>query len=156
MKHILGMSKSSLDLKGAKGSKLELDFLRLVYAVKEIRRQGENAQGYLIVLTPRIAESAKDWEHKYKCENCVKIIDMPLSNDAKDRLIKEKKRNIAGMVAGATGGKTLGRSSANIGRETGENGLKQMILMLEPKAKQIKDESAFPFGARWDFYGVVD
>ena len=37
MKHILGMVKRNLDMKGAKGPKLELDFLRLVYAVKDNR-----------------------------------------------------------------------------------------------------------------------
>jgi hypothetical protein len=30
MKHILGIAKSNLDLSGAKTSKLELDYLRLV------------------------------------------------------------------------------------------------------------------------------
>ena len=31
MKHILGMAKSNLDLSGAKASKLELDYLRIVH-----------------------------------------------------------------------------------------------------------------------------
>jgi len=33
MKHILGMAKSFEDLKGARSPILELDYLRLVYAV---------------------------------------------------------------------------------------------------------------------------
>ena len=54
MKHILGMAKSHLDLRGAKAPKLELDYLHLIYAVKEIREKGESAQGYLVVMTEEI------------------------------------------------------------------------------------------------------
>ena len=39
MKHILGMAKSNLNLRGAKAQKLELDYLRLIYAVKGIREK---------------------------------------------------------------------------------------------------------------------
>ena len=52
MKHVLRMVKSQLDLRGAKSQKLELAYLRLVYAVKEIKKQGDNALGYLVVLAP--------------------------------------------------------------------------------------------------------
>ena len=65
MKHVLGMAKSALDLRGAKGPKLELDYLRLLYAVKELRKRGDNAQGYLIVLTEPIHERTRQWENKY-------------------------------------------------------------------------------------------
>ena len=51
MKHVLGMVKSQLDLRGAKSQKLELDYLRLIYAVKKIRKQKDNAMGYLAALT---------------------------------------------------------------------------------------------------------
>jgi len=46
MKHILGMAKSFLDLKGVKSQKLELYYLRLVYAVKDLRK-GRDDQRYL-------------------------------------------------------------------------------------------------------------
>lgn len=61
MKHVLGMAKSHLDLKGAKGPKLELDFLRLVYAVKELRARGDQANGYLLVMEEDIASRVKSW-----------------------------------------------------------------------------------------------
>jgi hypothetical protein len=156
MKHILGMAKSSLDLNGARRPKLELDYLRLVYAVKEIRKKGDSAQGYLVVLTPQIVDSVKGWQHKYEGDSCVSVIDLSLPGDVWKKLVKEKEDNLKGMVAGSTGGRALGRSNSDTGRETGENGLKSAILRLEPKTKQVKDESAFPFGVHWDFYGVID
>jgi len=156
MKHVLGMAKSSLDLKGAKSQKLELDYLRLVYAVKELRKNGDNAHGYLIVLTPQISERVKQWEDKYSGKHCVEVIDASLSTGVKNRLKNEKANNLAGIAAGVTGGEVGGRSRANFGRDTGENVLRQTILELEPKVKLVKDESRFPCRVRWDFYGVVD
>lgn len=156
MKHVLGMAKSSLNLKGARSPKLELDYLRLVYAVKEIRKQGDTAQGYLVVLTPQIVDRVKQWENKYQGNNCVEVIDASPPGGVKNRLIQEKASNLAGMVAAVTGGKAGRRSNADIGRETGENALKRTILLLEPNIKQVKDENAFPFGIHWDFYGLVD
>jgi hypothetical protein len=65
MKHVLGMAKSFLNLEGARSQKLELDYLRLIYAVKEIRKRGDSALGYLVVLTPQIGIRLKQWENKY-------------------------------------------------------------------------------------------
>jgi len=156
MRHILGMAKSFLDLKGARSPKLELDYLRLVYAVKDLRKSGDGAQGYLVVLTPEISECVKRWENKYRGKDCVTVIDISLPNPIKNRLKLEKENNKAGMVAGATGGKARGRSSANLGRQTGEYALTDAILELEPRVKQIRDENKFPCYVRWDFYGTVD
>ncbi len=156
MKHILGMAKSFLDLKGARSPKLELDYLRLVYAVKDLRQSGDGAQGYLVVLTPEILECVKRWENKYQGKNCVTVIDISLPGPIKNRLKLEKDNNKAGMIDGATGGKARGRSNANIGRQTGEYALRDRILESEPTVKQTNDENEFPCCVRWDFYGTVD
>jgi len=65
VKHVFGMAKSHLDLKGAKGPKLELDFLRLVYVIKDFRSKGKQATGYMAVLTDQIAQRVNGWAHKY-------------------------------------------------------------------------------------------
>ena len=114
MKHVLGMAKSQLDLRGAKSQKLELDYLRLIYAVKEIRKQRDHAIGYLAVLTPGILDRVKQWETKYQAEGFVKVMYIPLPSSDRNRLEKEKTSNIAGMVAGATGGEVGERSSATL------------------------------------------
>jgi hypothetical protein len=156
MKHILGMAKSFMDLKGAKSQKLELDYLRLVYAVKDLAENGEKAKGYFVVLTPQIEASAKNWEYKYRGQNSVDIISVSLPNSVNKRLKQEKRNNISGMLAGSIGQNVAGRSIANFGKQTGENTLKEKILGLEPRVKQIKDENKFPCCVRWDFYGTVD
>jgi hypothetical protein len=156
MEHILGMTKSHLDLKGARSSKLELDYLRLIYAVKEIMKRGDSAQGYLVVLTPQILDRVKVWEHKYQGKEYVEVMTISLTSRVKHKLKQEKASNLAGMVAGATGNESGGRSSANFGRETGENALRRIIMKSEPNVQQVRDEKRFPFGIRWDFYGVVN
>ena len=121
-----------------------------------MQKRGDSAQGYLVVLTPQILERVKQWENKYQGDDYVKVIDVSLPSSVKNRLKQEKASNLAGMLAGVTKGEAGGHSSANFGRETGENALRKTILGLEPRVKQVKDENRFPCGIRWDFHGVVD
>ena len=157
MKHILGMAKSHLDLRGAKGPKLELDLLRLVYAVKELRSRGQEAQGYLLVMTPAIEERAKNWlgDKKYQAGDTVEILLAALSIDEFGSLQDEKKRNVAGMIAGSTGEPVGDKSSAKRGRCLGEKALRDQIMRLEPGVSGVMEESNFPFWIRWDFYEKI-
>lgn len=153
VKHILGMSKSHLDLKGAKGPKLELDFLRLVYVVKELRARGDHAKGYLLVMEKDIATRAKSWIEKYQAGDTVAIGIAELSPDDREALETEKKSNITGMIAGSLGSIVGNQSNAVLGKQLGEDALKSLIMSKESEVQEIKDESVFPFDIRWDFYG---
>ena len=155
MKHILGTSKSNLDFKGAKGPKTELDYLRLVYAVKEIKKQGDDAQGYLVVMTDEMLNRVSQWEHKYRGKGHVEVKSASLPERIRHKLENEKAANIAGMIEVLIGGRPARRVNANIGREIGEDTLIEIILRLEPDVHQVRDENRFPLGIRWDFYGVV-
>ena len=155
MKHILGMSKLYIDFKGAKGPKLELDYLRLVYAVKEMRKQGENAQGYLVVMTDEMVSRVSQWEYKYQGKGHVEVISASLADRIRHKLENEKAANLAGMIEGLIGDKAAGRSNAYIGREIGEGALTEIIQRLEPNIQRVWDENKFPLGIRWDFYGVA-
>ncbi len=155
LKHILGMAKSNLDLRGAKGPKLELDYLRLVFAIKEIRKQGDNAQGYLVLMTDKILNGVKKWECRYHGKEFVTVEVASLSDQTKHTLENEKARNTEGMVAGASGGNAGSRSNADNGRYIGEAALSHIILQLEPNVQRIRDGSKFPLGIQWDFYGLV-
>jgi len=153
VKHVLGMAKSHFDLKGAKGPKLELDFLRLVYTVKELRARGHGAIGYLLVMEKVIATRIDYWIKKYQAGDTVVIEVAELSSDEQEVLQAEKKSNVAGMIAGSLG-RTVGkRSNAELGKQVGEGALRSLVMSREPGVKEIKDESTFPFGIRWDFYG---
>ena len=155
LKHILGMVKSNLDFKGAKGPRLELDYLRLVYAVKEMRKQGDNAQGYLVVMTDEMLNRVSQWEDKYRGRGHVEVISASLAGRIRYKLEHEKATNVAGMIEGLMGDKAASHSNANIGREIGEDALNETILRLEPNVQRVRDENRFPLGIRWDFYGVV-
>ena len=155
MKHILGTSKSNLDFKGAKGPKTELDYLRLVYAVKEIKKQGDDAQGYLVVMTDEMLSRVSQWEYKYQGKGYVEVRSASLAERIRHKLENEKAANLAGMIEGLVGDRAAGRSNANIGREIGEDALTEIIQGSEPNVQRVRDENRFPLGIRWDFYGVA-
>jgi len=155
MKHIFGMAKSNLDLKGAKGPKLELDYLRLVYAAKEHKRKGLDSGAFLLVMTPEIANRVETWNKKYDAEGVVNVVTAIMSVSQKEAMSEEKKNNIQGMVAGTTGGTVSGRSDAKVGKEIGESQLRRAIMEEYPEVKEIREESKFPYAVRWDFYGVI-
>ncbi len=154
MKHLLGMVKSFRDLKGARGPELELDYLRLVYAVSKLRsavvngivyaKTGDEAQGYLGVLNQEISERVKRWENKYGGKDFVKAIKLDLSKSVMTQLQKEKTNNWEGVSAAATGGKASSLSKADFSRKVTEEALRGAILKSEPRAKQIEDKSRFP------------
>jgi hypothetical protein len=153
MKHVLGMAKSNLDLKGAKGPKLELDLLRLVYAVKELRQRGDQAKGYLLVMTEDIAKRTESWIQKYQAGDTVVVAVAKLSPDSQEALEIEKKNNVTGMLAGSLGNTVGSRSDAALGKRLGERALRSRIMGDEPEIQEITDKSAFPLGIHWDFYG---
>lgn len=154
VKHILGMAKSHLDLKGAKGPKLELDLLRLVYVVKELRAKGDQAQGYLLVMTKNIATTAKSWMEKYQAVDAVVIDVADLSPADREALETEKKSNRTGMLAGSIGSIVGNQSNAVLGRQLGEDALKRLIMSQEPGVQE-RSKNEFPFGISWDFYGQL-
>ena len=153
MKHILGMAKSNLDMKGAKGPKLELDFLRLAYAVKELSSKGDSATGYLLVMTEEIAQRARSWTEKYQSGDAVVIAVANLSPTELVALRTEKENNVAGMVAGSLGNDVGSQSVAEMGRQLGERKLRKTIMDTEHKVQEIEDVNEFPLGIRWDYYG---
>ena len=155
MRHVLGMARSHLNLNGAKREKLELDYLRLTYAVKDLRAQGKDAQGYLVVLDGDSASRIHLWESNYKAQGCVTVVLAHLEDQVMDKVKDEKRKNKAGMGAGPTGAKIGGRSSATFSKATVEDVLRMKICELEPNVEAVDDKKKFPCGVRWDFYGVV-
>ena len=154
MKHILGMAKSNLDLNGVKPIKLELDFLRLVYAVKELRAKGEDAQGYLLIMTETIEQRTRVWARKYDAEDTVIVVRLELSDDQLARRRDEVTANIQAMVDVVQGRGSREGADARFGRDLGENALAALIESRETKVVRKSDQARFPFGIRWDYYGT--
>jgi len=149
VKRIFGMAKSAQDMRGAKGRNLELDFLRLVYAVEHYRASREAAQGYLLVMSKSIGKRINGWIEKYKAADCVELVVRELN--AKDVLLldSEKQRNRQGNLAGADRALAV----AAEGKRLGEEALRKHVIdhVQNVEEKQGK----MPFGIRWDFYGEV-
>ena len=83
------MAKSHLDLQGAKGPKLELDFLRLAFAIYKLDSNGEMGKGFLLVFTPAIKKRAQSWIQKYGTGNDIKILVAEMTEEEKQQLKEE-------------------------------------------------------------------
>jgi hypothetical protein len=148
------MAKSSLCLKGAKASKLELDFFKLAFAVAKLRASNEQAVGYLQVLSTAARDRAVVWTTKYETGDAVVIL-YAAPNDAElVALADEKARNAAGLLA-TPDGERAGLSLASLGRKLGESALAREVLSRHPTVARVEDKSRFPQRIDWDFYGLV-
>jgi len=154
--HVLGMAKSLLDLRGAKGPKLELDCLRLVHSVPRLQHSGDSAMGYLLVMTSEIAKTAEGWISKYGGRGFVKVIVASLSAEQMLELAAEKKGNVQGMVDGIIGKSVDGRADASYGQKLGEEALRESIRQQETGVQEVTDKALFPLGIQWDYYGVSE
>ena len=152
MKHILGMAKSSLDLRGAKAQKLELDVLRLVYAIQHLRAGGDEAQGYMLVLNSAVRGRVETWLSKYEAHHLVKCFSPKISEADLIRLRAEKVLNSEGMVAGTLGMPVVGRSTAALGKEVAELALNDFIRSEE--GGTWTQDRPHPMGILWDFYAA--
>ncbi|MGO9600584.1 MAG: hypothetical protein ACLP7Q_21590 [Isosphaeraceae bacterium] len=141
-------------MNGAKGPKLELDFLRLVYAVKALRKSGNEASGYILVMTPAIAQRVAAWQSKYQSGNSVLVGTAQLSQEQFGCIQAEVRANIDGMVAGTVGEDVAGRADATVGGQMGEELLRQFIEAREQGVHRSLNEREFPFRIRWDYYGT--
>jgi hypothetical protein len=151
--HILGMAKSHMDLKGAKGPKLELDFLKIAYALAHLNAIGESGKGYLLVLTQAIGKRANAWTKKYGTGDSIEILVGNLTVRELDALREEKRKNREGMISGSQGNEVEGKSNADAGGEIGETKLREEIQKRHPHVSRIDDPRKYPLGIDWDFYG---
>lgn len=159
MKHIFGMAKSHLDTVGGKSRSLELDFLRLLYAVEHHNRLDDSAHGYLVVLDDAVAQRVASWLQKYDAEAAVTCVTCRLGESELAALREEKVRNAAGArrVRAESVAAVTNESSAELGRSLGERELKVVIQAAEPFVQETHLRgNKLPFGIQWDFYGTVE
>jgi len=150
------MAKSSLTLKGAKASKLELDFFKLAFAVAALRASGEQATGYLQVLAEPVRDRAIGWVNKYSTGDAV-IVLFAVPNDMElAALAAEKARNALGLLSISdeqSAEESL--SLALLGEKLGEEALAIAVKRRHPSVFRITDRQRFPQHIDWDFYGTV-
>jgi hypothetical protein len=162
MRYVLGMAKSCLNLNGAKRQKVELDFLRLVYAKRKLVEEGHSAEAVLAVMTNTIAQQCghpncsmkplvQEWGKKYEAVGVVHVLVIKLDSQDDGALRKEKKRNVDGMRAGASGRETDGKSAAPLGRDLVEHYLSAEITR---RYRGVQVLAKLPFDIRWDYCGT--
>ena len=157
IKHFFGMAKSSMDLRGGKGRNMELDFLRLVYAVKWHIERGSQAHGYLAVLdSKKNAQRIDVWKKKYHAESFVTCLNPPINSEQRAALKKEKDANALAVKAGMQGETASLLSQATEGSKIGEQVLREEIKKAEPSVQEITDKGQMLFDIRWDYYGIVE
>ncbi|KAB1064768.1 hypothetical protein [Salibacter halophilus] len=148
--HILGMAKSCIDLKGAKAQKVELDLLRILYAIEKL---DEKTYGCLIVYDDKIKERVHTWIKKYQFDknNHFEVITLSKKSD-KDKLAlqDEKKLNSSANLRHAIEAIPKENASGKIGEKLFEEALEKYIKE-EFKIGEI-NKSNPPFGIKWDFY----
>lgn len=150
--HVLGMAKSSLDLRGAKAPKLELDFLRLAYAVRELREADEEAIGYLMVLSPLVAKTVEGWREKYATGESVVILCEEIQGENLEALIKEKADNAIGFIQDRRFAEAeYELSLADLGKTLGETAL---LRAIEQRHPGLVSAPKPPLGINWDYYGT--
>jgi len=155
LKHVLAMVEPYSDFKGRKALKVELEYLRLVYTVSEMRKQGENAQGYFVVIADNVPNQVSKWERDYGGKPCVETITTSPDSYFKYSIESGKTSEISGTAAAAITDKAACRSNSTIRWSIEDFILSKTILALEPCVQRIKDESIFPLGIRWDYYGML-
>ena len=155
MKHILGMAKSNLDLRGAKAPKLELDVLRLIVAVRTLRETKQEADGYVLVLHANVGRRVAVWLEKYQANDCVQCYHGELSQFERIELRDEKRRNAGAIrMVERTRARQDG-ADASRGRDLGERELLNLILAKEPSVIEAARTKKRPLSVNWDFYGTV-
>ncbi len=156
MKHILGMVKPHPDFQDARVPKIELDYLRLLYAVSELRHRGENAQGYFLVTADVMLSRLGKLERDYHGKDYAKVLRVSPDYYLGSALRTQKMQILSGFVRDAVLDKGYGQSAASIHRNMREFILAETILGYEPDVRQLTDENRFPFHVPWDYYGIVE
>jgi hypothetical protein len=152
--HVFGMAKSSLDLLGAKRQKLELDFLRLVYACQHYQANGCQAFGYLAVTSAAIEQQVAKWATKYLVPpGLVQLVVPTLSDAEQQSLLAEKGRNRLGNLAKADAAVLLKDADGSFGRDLLEAALESSILKQHTALRGSAAVGGYPMGVQWDYYG---
>ena len=152
-RHVLGMAKSSTNLKGSKGPRVELDFFKLAYAVGKIRAEGDEAQGYLLVMNRGIAATVTAWAAKYDAEDLVTVLIARLADEELEKLQAQQEEQAVAQAEATLGGSAGARSRADFGRDLGESQLQELIG--EREIGVLCQHDSLPLSIRWDYYGTL-
>jgi len=141
----LGVACPCLSTRDSCASTLELDFLRLSYAVAHLNSRGEGTHGYIVVLRQDIRDAAQGLQRRYGVAAAVSIVFASL-------LVTDMTRLAEAVESPHDDGL---EAEASVARDIALGALRREIAAREPDAVEKTVGGALPFGVEWDYYGVV-
>ncbi len=146
MKHVLGIAFPHVELDGPRGDELELQFLRLSYAVHRLARSGVEACGYLVVLRQELRDRVLRLHADYQAGDDLRVVFASLLVSEMTALAE------AADVARKAGDEA---SAAGVRRAIAVNALRREVALREPGVTETAPPEALPFGVMWDYCGIV-
>ncbi len=146
MKHVLGVAFPHMELDGPRGGELELQFLRLSYAVHKLARSGVDACGYFVVLRQEIRDRVLRLKADYETGDDIRVVFASLLVSEMTELAD------AAEVARKTGDAA---AAGGVRRAISVNALRREVALQEPGVTESAPPEALPFGVMWDYCGTV-
>lgn len=152
MRYVVGMVGSSPNSTGGKRRGVELDFVRLVLAVRTLHVGGSTAHGYLLAPDERVAARARSWQRKYAATDLVTIFRHDSSVEMEGCPREETRPDAPEMTWKALSLSLA--SSAPPGEMDAREALCRAIRGNEPGVTEASSATPAPFGVRWDYFGT--
>ncbi len=147
MRHVFGIAFSRVEMDESARQELELSFLRIVYAVSHVRRNGDEGQGYLAVVRQEARDVVRRLKTAYGVGDEVRVVfasllvsDLAKLTDAAEKVRIGEDVNAEREVAGTI-------STGALHRE---------ISASELGVVWAGETGPMPFGVPWDFYGMQE
>jgi len=146
VKHVLGVAFPHVDLSPATVGELELQFLRLAYAVHRLARSGDDAVGYFVVLRQETRDRVLRLKACYEAGERVRVVFAGLLVSEMTALAE------AAEIAEKSGDAA---AAASVGRGIALDALRREVAAGEPGVVESPTEATGPFGLSWDYCGTV-
>ncbi|MFW6103191.1 MAG: hypothetical protein ACOC7M_02715 [Chloroflexota bacterium] len=145
MRHVFGIAFSRVEMDDSARQELELSFLRIVYAVSQVRQNGDEGQGYLAVVRQEARDAVRRLKMAYGVGDEVRVVfaSLLVSDLAKLADAAEKVRS----------GEDIGAESEVAGTIS-QGALHREVSVSEPGIVCADETQPMPLGVPWDFYGV--
>lgn len=151
VRYVIGIRASTEYRTGGRRLR-ELDFVRLVLAVRTLTGAGSTAHGYLSVPDERGASRARRWQRKYAAMDLVGVLLHRASAVGEGRLREERGRDAFERTGRAPA--LPAASSASLGDPDSEEAFRAAIREREPGVVEVPSDTPPPLGVRWDYSGT--
>jgi len=144
--HVLGVAFPHTEADGPHAVELELQFLRLAYAVCRLSWAGHDVSAYFVVLRQELRDRVLRLKAAYDVDDRVRVVFAGL-------LVSEVTELAEAVEAARKAGDAA--SAAGAARAVSLKALHREISALQPDAVESAPETSGPFAVSWDYHGTV-